>query len=659
MTSSATISKDQSKEVEAAIPYFVFQKHHEDDILIISTLSRTLQSEDIQDARQGAVVYGDIITLDRYLALNGRSLTIHARIIRTEGDSVIETSGKEAALGYSGERAAPHQPNTQPGDNGQAGTDGGHGLRGQDAGSLTLVAQKLDLSKGGLTLRANGANGQNGQHGGAGSDGVKGKDGDKKEDFWGAYKNGTKGQNGGKGGDGGLGGNAGRGGSGGVITVCTVEPVDANRLMMVANAGSDGQPGTGGAAGVGMPGGKGGTTWKSVEKSFWEKLFTSSASRHKLVDGPDEPDGDNGKNGEDGTEGTLVGSLAVAGSCSIGTLVAQDFLGRLTVTGSGTTIEDYAAQSYLAPNLDQLYLAMGKAKRLYLSAEGRKSFEETLELLAWIYYVTPTSEESQQRLALARQVAAMQIDPAVLNPQGMTQGVNAEDDRRLETGRRLRELTGFARHCVAEAAEGEALHIRAGVLLCQLSEGLDFYGHAWNWAPIIQIDPLVEHANRLISAAQSVESLFLGYQQKAAEQDKWQAQMNATLDEHEKLVREAGPALTQAIEERQRIEQDYPMLARDVFAKEAELRAACDAFLQDLKQALLIDAGKDFVKTAAAIYTAGSGVTEAWTVASAAMQKVKEREPAKVDPPAEPLAAPIKHEKPIEIEMVPLRRSAE
>ncbi len=188
------------------------------------------------------------IDLSGTVAIPGKAIAMYCRVLRCAEGTALEVSG----------RAPPARvPAPRPGEQaGAHGTSGEPGKAGEDAGSVTIVAERLE---GSLRISASGGAGQDGQDGGAAATGGVGASGaDGSSGRCPCKPDGQPGQPGGQGGHGGRGGDGGSGGNAGLVKLIFSTQPGPNQIEIRAEGGNGGAPGVAGAPGDGGPGGAGG-----------------------------------------------------------------------------------------------------------------------------------------------------------------------------------------------------------------------------------------------------------------------------------------------------------------------------------------------------------------------------------------------------------------
>ncbi len=230
----------------------------------VTVLNSTVLNQTSFTERSGTRVYdfsGQEVILTGTLETNGVPIELVAHTIRSEEGIVrsfaSEFSTANAQSGDSGNNGRHGATNGANGSAGGNGTRGSDGRTGSNAGSVSIIAQRLI---GHLTVDNSGMAGGNGGDGGDGGRGGNGANGNSGAS--GAFdcrrgpQSGGNGANGGRAGDA---GNGGSGGNGGEIKVVIAEPLsDDSGILAVSAGGSPGNAGSPGTPGQrGEPGARG------------------------------------------------------------------------------------------------------------------------------------------------------------------------------------------------------------------------------------------------------------------------------------------------------------------------------------------------------------------------------------------------------------------
>ncbi len=250
-----------------------------------------------------------------------------------------------------------------------------------------------------------------------------------------------------KGTKGGGAGDAGHSGDGGKGGTIALQFMKAWPLRIVLF--TDGGPG-GEAAAPGARG-EGGDGGDGAE--FLVHIVSTQGNYGKTVTG------DNGPRGDQGNPAVFQGAMGNAGAA-----------GSVAVNGaaySGTR-KTVAPLSYdlLAPllKLEQLLMTQRIAKLVYLNAKAKADYDRVATLFLWLCTVLPDSVT------------------------GPTSSIPLDDRT--------------ARAAIRDSARVELL---------RLQRGLDYFGHPYNWAPVLLLKHTQTRVNELIALGQIVEQQYNAY----------------------------------------------------------------------------------------------------------------------------------------------------
>ena len=251
-----------------------------------------------------------------------------------------------------------------------------------------------------------------------------------------------------KGNKGGRAGSAGTSGDGGKGGEIAVSFVKAWPLRIVMSA--DGGPGGDqGAPGPQGPGGDGGDGGP-----FWARTISNNQNIRWEATGPAGPSGDPGDPAEFAGK---TGNPGPDGSTSVN--------GAAFATGGAIAAGSY---NLIAPflKLEQLLMVQREGKLSYLNASGKADYDYAATLFLWLCHVSPDTVTSA----------------AAHNPLPI-------DDRN-------------ARAAIRASAQVELLRLR---------RGLDYFGHPYNWAPILRLSHTQRRATELIDLGKIVEQQYNDY----------------------------------------------------------------------------------------------------------------------------------------------------
>ncbi|MBI4867371.1 MAG: hypothetical protein HY816_10505 [Candidatus Wallbacteria bacterium] len=662
------------KQLAQADDYFSIQRTERDGVVTILATDLTLGPNRYLPASSHLVVHADRVTLTGRMEIPGKHVSIRARILRSDGEVTIDTSGVAPAQDHAADSKAesPGRPKER-GKDGDSGAHGVNGSSGMAGGNITLLAERFDLG-GTLNLVANGGHGGRGQNGGdgaPGSDGADGQDAQKEIRFWGEGQESPAeaGKSGGRGGAGGNAGRSGSGGSGGNIVVAFVESSNENQVVMRAAAGAAApaaQPGSGGSGGKAGKGGRIGATENVTgHMASWSQFRLTN---RREPDGLEGVAGANGAMAPTPTPG-VAGRLGITGNGKAERVTYDNFAGSVglwtvparklpALPGSRRPAPGVPAllpqrripfvNSMFLGSFEQRMLTLHKAKLHYL-AGSPDDLEQAAALLAWLLRTTPDRRSLEATRSWIPQ------------DQGWTEfsiacGDNWEQFRNgypqlseeyfLQTEKFL-EYDRLREALDADAPGWLSLHATAAALVAQLSQGLDYFGRPWNWVPLYPIDQYKAEGEALLLAAGQAEETYL------------------RCVDIEKKTKEAGEILEQAVEaSRARLEtlrrqrqatiaeqgpahRDMEVVSLHLRAKEAELEKTAKAFVETLRQALSLDSLKEmwsFLSSGVVLVTSGGtalGALKAGGALSSAISALaRTGELIPSDPPAKSKAPP-------------------
>lgn len=185
---------------------------------------------------------------------------------------------------------------------------------------------------------------------------------------------------------------------------------------------------------------------------FWARTFSNNVRWEAT--GPAGPTGDSGDPAEFAGK---TGNPGTDGSTSVN--------GAAFATGGTVSAGSY---DLIAPSLklEQLLMVQREGKLTYLNASGKADYDYAATLFLWLCNVSPETVTS----ATARNALPI-------------------DDRN-------------ARAAIRASAQVELLRLR---------RGLDYFGHPYNWAPILRLSHTQRRATELIDLGKIVEQQYNDY----------------------------------------------------------------------------------------------------------------------------------------------------
>ena len=376
------------------------QRGKQGETVYLTAADLTLTSEHLRDLSSHYVIHADTVCLSGELKVPGRNITINARIISSDGEASIHTSGSAPRPEQdfkAGKGAEEGITADKPGKSGSDGADGQPGAPGQSAGHITLAAERFELN-GSLSLIASGGNGGRGQDGGNGGKGANGTNGVDAERGFFFNDDPTAGGNAGNGGNGGHAGRSGDGGNGGNIFVGYVVSSREHLITMESRLGKAGESAVPGKA---MDGGKGGIGGREliVKPNHRGDWYTSELSNdHRASSGKDGSRGQDGKSADPASDGR-PGICGISNDGSPAAIDYKHFYGGFEVihrpadqtgreTGEQKSRKVVSFDQRLIGSLEQKSLTLHQASMAYLAA-SEDQVEEAAVLLAWLLQTTP------------------------------------------------------------------------------------------------------------------------------------------------------------------------------------------------------------------------------------------------------------------------------
>ncbi|MCE1187745.1 MAG: hypothetical protein LWX56_01290 [Ignavibacteria bacterium] len=632
-----------------------------DDTITKIADTYTLSSNDVGGGAKQFVIYGNVITLPPSLTVPGVNITIHSRIIRTEGDAILDTSAANVQeLAIKASNGAPATMSGQKGGDGDNGKDGEPGKKG---GAILLMADQLELA-GVLTLQSHGSKGGNGQDGGDGADGAPG-----------AESEGNAGGDGGDGGSPGTGGFGAPGGDAGAILVRYVKDFSNTKIKILNNPGNSGTDGKNGSPGKGGKGGKGGTKTVYESKAWGGHMVLVSTN----VKQPD---------GRDGRKGSTCPIIRRGKSSKIARTAAEQLTEMgyrrnilplkydsmlMSVNMAFNPVVDklwwdpnhyYFRFPYLfpdkrfVPDAEFLTFMLHRVKLKYLAAKDENDFQDLHNALRWLYmlsdydYILNMSKRylelsKKNRAELkkfldnhwinrgSRKKVAQESFDRMLN---MLRRDNTndtvkklEDDYRkqrqaeINFAKQLEKFDMFEKELyelikMYDSSAMTLVHSATGTLLAQLASGLDYYGNPWNYVPIVNFNTLQSQYNILVNAGESLEQLLSDYENKDAQQEITLNRLKEAVSAHKKIITTRDKESKQFITDKKAIETEIEkVLIPPVREKESKLRKDSEEFLKSLQEKLVLDSLVSAVKVGASIYTMATTGSAGLTIGYAAL----------------------------------------
>lgn len=619
--------------------YYSAQRGETDQEVHIVAFSIRLTQQHVAPGK-ALVVHADTILLAENLVNPGKAVILNARVIESDGNVAIDTSGK---LAKSANEAGPAKQNglSDPeikahGTHGKKGNDGLPGEPGQDAGNIYLAAEQYRLG-GNLSLKADGGRGGRGQDGGAGSAGTAGQTGNDAEKAstwlkrasW-VDKQATVGGKGGNGGDGGNAGLSDRGGRGGEILVTAVQPIADDTIVMVsAKGGEGGEAAAPGEGAKGASGGQGGLIGDVMRDSNLGTIFYLTRDRAAT--------GESGKDGTKGAEGCTGarggdGRLGDAGDGKPTTIAHTHFWGAIrheTIESYGMPTEFINAMKEknvslegtfrVSPrglprkrrltsiperratlvdtrtmgSLEQYRLTLHQARLAYLVED----FDTAATLLSWLLKVTPTAKRVEALDAtpkdtlsdFEKQLRGNALWNELKAWEARAPGADGMVARHEELDARARVSQQLLGELVAGSPHWLALRATAAALLAQMGNGLDVFGHPLDWVPLMPLKKYQEQAASLIAAATLAENLYKEYADAEGKQETARSVLDRAIDAGTQRSAALHRELNEIAASKVAVRMETDTLLEEIQAKRADLEKNAGDFVAALKNKLAFD----------------------------------------------------------------------
>ena len=540
------------------------QRGKKEENIYITASNLILKQDYFADTTAHYWIQADTIHLAGSLDLPGRNLVLNARVISSDGDLSINTSGTTVPK----DKDFSEQPKAdsgiqaiRSGDRGGDGMDGQSGGDGMSGGHLILTAERFNL-KGALRLTANGSNGGRGQDGGDGMDGRAGDNGRNGEThiIW-PNEHATAGGDSGDGGNAGNAGRSGNGGDAGHIFIGYVVPSEENKITMETHAGIAGAPTVPGKAGSGFPGGIGGLQLEVVSVGRTSSVTKRSMTKRAA----------NGKDGVNGKVG-LTAANAVDGKPAQSRIVQisyNQFYGtKLENTELYTDFFGVDLETALSASLERQTLTLHKAGLAYLTGSEKK-LEEAADLLNWLQQTTPDDSWFDQIRA-----------------------INNQSDNQSQM--------------LDSSIQWLALRNKTIILISQLAQGLDYFGHPWNWVPLMPLNKYQDLGGNLITAAQQSETLYVDYVKAENDQRGRVKILNDAISVAVNRIKDVEDQRQSSIRDRERLELEAEKLYKGILSNEKNLQKVAEEFIEALRSKLAMDTLKatfDLVVNGVALVT--------------------------------------------------------
>jgi hypothetical protein len=557
----------------SSLQFSSVQTGRKDDTIFHTATDLTLTKYYLDDKTANYVIHADTVHLADNLELKGKNITINARVISSDGEVIINTSGNKSSQHFNPDESAESGDNGKmKGSSGTDGKPGSSGGVGQTAGNITLAAEKFELG-GRLRLIANGGQGGRGQNGGDGGTGANGPDGnDGRINRFSSNDDPTDGGSAGNGGNGGSAGKSGDGGNGGDIFVGFVVSAKEQLITMESRPGQAGEQAS---PGRGKDGGKGGTGGREIIVKYITGYMTTMKDE-KLGD-KRRPSGRDGTKGNDGSWAgpAADGKPGRCGPNGDGSPTAIDYKRLYGGFEAGAALASF--DSRLAGSLEQKTLTLNKAGNAYLASSEDK-IEEAAELLVWLLKTIPDAGWFDE----IREITGDENDG------------------------KFKAFADFRDRILPVSLQWLALRNKVSILIAQLSQGLDYFGHPWNWIPLMPLERYVSMGSALIDSAQQAESLYMNYLEFKDKKDSQVGVIRKAMESSEQKIAEMEKRKEELVGQRRQLKATADAMLKDIEKKETYLQQKSTEFVDALKKALEMESMKaalDLVVTGVALVT--------------------------------------------------------
>ncbi|MWJ31408.1 MULTISPECIES: hypothetical protein [Saccharibacillus] len=406
-----------------------------------------------------------------------------------------------------------------------------------------------------LELVANGGDGGRGQDGGDGAPGADGAKGDDAETYiFSSDKEGEPGKPGGNGGGGGSAGASGQGGNGGLVFVGSVVQPEDGRFALTSEGGRAGENALPGKGQAGGKGGQGGLKLYTTPPSYGGMPGTMSIPI-TIVGKERASTGQDGEQGQDG-QAAAAANAGYNGSIVVATLTYEQFYGVPIEVDNLSQSDKARVEEALCASLEQKMLTLNKANVAYLSGE-ETNIEEAVLLLQWLYRTVPD-------------------EAALANLRSLPK----------ENGAHLAPL-------LEASVQWLALRNRIVILLSQITQGLDYFGHPWNWVPLLPLGEYQERGRDLIDAAQQAEQLYRDYLQAQDRMENRVYALKHALDLSADSIAGMEKSRENTIKTRIDLKKTVDGMMEKITAQEAVLQKEAAEFVELVRKQLAVASLKE------------------------------------------------------------------
>jgi hypothetical protein len=474
-----------------------------------------LKLELIATGQKDLTVLADVLTLDGPLSAPGRNIKVSCRELRCGPAASIDVSGPPITTGFK--RGDKKPTSMTPGD---PGAKGDPGQAGAPAGSIEILAGTI---KGSLRLLANGGSGGRAQDGGDGAVGGVGPDAPPTPCRTTGDNRGLQGGRGLKGGAAGEANLPGAGGAGGAITVKARSAADS--VIGECRGGEPGEVAEHGKPGDGGPGGSGGPDLigQMVQIPNYLARAPILPLAHLTAGAAD------------------LGPLGIASPASFDPHFARYEAPEHAASHmlefhephhephqSALRCEANGWHS-LGPTGDRGPAGDSQTAAIPTNVKGADgSLTVTLDKSGTVLYYADSVYLRFLQLAAEENYRSGDIDAAVISLKFLADITDKSALEDCNLTRMFRELKPLDQTFINYVSLCNA---RANALLAQMSFGLDYYGRARNYVPLLNLKGFDSAINSLLECGAAIESDLKDYKAQQSHENAQRLALRGIIDQ--------------------------------------------------------------------------------------------------------------------------------
>ncbi len=138
----------------------------------------------------------------------------------------------------------------------------------------------------------------------------------------------------------------------------------------------------------------------------------------------------------------------------------------------------------------------------------------------------------------------------------------------------------------ANADQWSALANSVAVQVTRLAQGLDYFGHPWNWTPVVPVDAYKTEGDRLLAAARRAEDLYNKFAALDKDQAKRKQVMQGAINDSDGKVAEIEAQIAAKITARLAVTTELDELKADLLVQEKKLQDEALVFVTKLREEL-------------------------------------------------------------------------